>query len=103
LLDAPALSRPPCGTCTAPSVGAGWVPGHPDLASGFQGVAVGHLTASGGFFFTRALPLFLNLQGAALAERGATHNVDFIVTWMLRRMTRILGLLPNIGYSGHVR
>ena len=29
VLNTPALSRLPCGTCTAPSVGAGWVPGHP--------------------------------------------------------------------------
>ena len=33
----PALSRLPCGTCTAPSVGAGWLPGRPD-ESGLRGV-----------------------------------------------------------------
>ena len=31
--------RLPCGTCTAPSVGAGWVPGQP--RSGFRGVERG--------------------------------------------------------------
>jgi hypothetical protein len=34
--QSPALSRLPCGTCTAPSVGAGWVPGQP--LCGFRGV-----------------------------------------------------------------
>jgi hypothetical protein len=37
VLNPPALSRFPCGTCTAPSVGAGWVPFHRDK-SGFHGV-----------------------------------------------------------------
>ncbi len=36
VLNPPALSRLPCGTCTAPSVGAGWAPGQP--RSGFRGV-----------------------------------------------------------------
>jgi hypothetical protein len=38
VLQAPALTRLPCGNCTAPSVGAGLLPGHPDK-SGFHGVA----------------------------------------------------------------
>jgi len=30
VLQAPALTRLPCGNCTAPSVGAGLLPGHPE-------------------------------------------------------------------------
>lgn len=37
-------SRLPCGTCTAPSVGAGWLPGQP--RSGFRGVALGATSSS---------------------------------------------------------
>lgn len=44
VLHAPALSRLPCGTCTAPSVGAGWLPGQP--RSGFRGVALGATSSS---------------------------------------------------------
>jgi len=46
VLQAPALSRLPCGTCTAPSVGAGWLPGQPDARSGFRGVALGATSSS---------------------------------------------------------
>ena len=38
--QSPALSRLQCGTCTAPTLGAGWLPGLPDARSGFQGVAL---------------------------------------------------------------